>query len=86
MYRAFSSFLLGQLLLESAVRGADTSPVEEPMDEGDAQLPNEDGQVDLSDSPTIARMQSLLSDDRSKEEFEIALETLLDRLEMSLSQ
>ena len=86
VYRAFSSFLLGQLLLESAVRGADTSPVEEPMDEGDAQLPNEDGQVDLSDSPTIARMQSLLSDDRSKEEFEIALETLLDRLEMSLSQ
>ena len=86
VYRAFSSFLLGQLLLESAVRGADTSPVEEPMDEGDAQLPNEDGQVNLSDSPTIARMQSLLSDDRSKEEFEIALETLLDRLEMSLSQ
>ena len=53
---------------------------------GDAQLPNEDGRVDLSDSPTIARMQSLLSDDRSKEEFEIALETLLDRLEMTLSQ
>jgi TetR/AcrR family tetracycline transcriptional repressor len=26
VYRSFSSFLLGQLLLESAVRGADTSP------------------------------------------------------------
>ena len=86
VYRAFSSFLLGQLLLESAVRGADTSPVEEPLDEGGAQLPNEDGQVDLSASPTIARMKPLLSDDQSKEEFEIALETLLDRLEMSLSQ
>jgi len=77
---------LGQLLLESAVRGADTSPVEVAMDEGDAQLPNEDGQVDLSDSPTVERMKSLLSDDRSKEEFEIALETLLDRLELALSQ
>ena len=86
VYRAFSSFLLGGFLLESAVRGADTSPVEVPMDEGDAQLPNEDGQVDLSDSPTVARMKPLLSDDRSKEEFEIALETLLDRLEISLSQ
>jgi len=86
VYRSFSSFLLGQLLLESAVRGADTSPVEEPLDEGDAQLPNQDGQVDLSDSPTVERMRPLLSDDRSKEEFELALETLLDRLEMALSQ
>ena len=33
-YRSFSSFLLGQLLLESAVRGAETGPVEEPLDEG----------------------------------------------------
>jgi TetR/AcrR family tetracycline transcriptional repressor len=86
VYRAFSSFLLGQLLLESAVRGADTSPVEVAMDEGDAQLPNEDGKVDLSGSPTVQRMKGLLSDDQSKQEFEIALETLLDRLEMSLSQ
>ena len=38
-YRAFSSFLLGHLLLESSVRGADTSPVEEPLDEGDAAIP-----------------------------------------------
>jgi hypothetical protein len=56
------------------------------MDEGDAQLPNEDGKVDLSGSPTVQRMKALLSDDQSKQEFEIALETLLDRLEMSLSQ
>jgi hypothetical protein len=31
-------------------------------------------------------MRSMLSDDRSKEEFELALETLLDRLEMAFSQ
>lgn len=85
-YRAFSSFLLGQLLLESAVRGADTSPVGGPIDEGDAQIPNRDGQVDLSGSPTVAELRSMLSEDRSAEEFEVSLETLLDRLEMNLSQ
>ena len=85
-YRAFSSFLLGQLLLESAMRGAETSPVEQPLDEGHAPIPNQDGQVDLSHSPTTARLRSLLSEDRSTEEFEVSLETLLNRLEMDLSQ
>ena len=85
-YRAFSSFLLGNLLLEAAVRGAETSPVEEPLDEGNATVPTRDGQVDLSGQPTVARFQPLLSEDRSAEEFEISLETLLDRLEMEISQ
>ncbi len=85
-YRAFSSFLLGNLLLESAMRGADTSPVEVPLDEGDATVPNADGQVDLSDSPKVAKFRPLLSEDRSADEFEISLETLLDRLEMAFSQ
>ncbi len=85
-YRAFSSFLLGTLLLEAAQHGADTSPVEEPLDEGGAQLPNQDGQLDLSGNPTIARLRPLLSQDRSAEEFELALEALLDRLELDLSQ
>jgi hypothetical protein len=40
----------------------------------------------LSDAPTTQRLQPLLSEDHSAEEFEIGLETLLDRLEMSLSQ
>ena len=85
-YRAFSGFLLGHLLLEAAVRGADTSPVEEPLDEGDASIPESDGQVDLSGSPTVARFRALLSEDKSADEFEISLETLLDRLEMAFSQ
>lgn len=85
-YRSFSSFLLGNLLLESAVRGAETSPVEEPLDEGHASIPERDGRVDLSGSPTVARFRPLLSEDRSDEEFEISLETLLDRMEMTLSQ
>ena len=86
VYRAFSSFLLGNLLLEAAQRGAETSPVKEPLDEGSAQLPNTDGQLDLSGEPVIARFRPLLSEDHSAEEFEVGLETLLDRLELSLSQ
>ena len=86
-YRAFSSFLLGHLLLESAARGADTGPVEEPFDEGGAQIPQRDGRRDLGNStPTTNRLCPLLSEDRSDEEFEVGLETLLDRLEMVLSQ
>lgn len=85
-YRAFSSFLLGHLLLEAAVRGADTAPVEEAFDEGDAQIPNRDGEVDLSASPVTQRMRPLLSEDHSLEEFEIGLETLLDRMELQLTQ
>ncbi len=86
VYRAFTSFLLGSLLLEAAERGAPTSPVEEPLDEGGAQVGNHDADLDLSAQPTIVRCRSLLSEDRSEEEFEIALETLLDRLELDLSQ
>ena len=85
-YRSFTSFLLGQLLLESAMRGAETSPVDVPLDEGNAQISNEDGQVDLRSSSNVARLRPLLSEDRSQEEFETTLETLLDRLELSLSQ
>ncbi len=85
-YRAFSSFLLGQLLLESATRGAETSPVEEPLDEGGAQVPGQDGRVNLDGSPTTARLRPMLSEDHSEAEFEISLEALLDRLEMDIAQ
>jgi AcrR family transcriptional regulator len=85
-YRGFTSFLLGTLLLEVAQRGAESSPIEEPLDEGHAQIPNDDGRLDLSEKTTILRFRHLLSEDRSAEEFEVALETLLDRLELELSQ
>jgi TetR/AcrR family tetracycline transcriptional repressor len=85
-YRAFSSFLLGNLLLEAASRGAKTSPVEVAFDEGDARVANRDGQVDLSDKPETQHLRPLLSEDHSEDEFETALETLLDRLEMTISQ
>jgi TetR/AcrR family tetracycline transcriptional repressor len=85
-YRAFTSFLLGQLLLESAARGAETAPVETPLDEGGASVPTTDAQADTSANPTVVRLRARLSEDRSAEEFEIGLETLLDRLEMALTQ
>lgn len=85
-YRSFTSFLLGHLLLEAATRGAETSPVEEPLDEGSADIANGDQHVDLSGAPIVTRLRPMLSEDHSDEEFEIGLETLLNRLEMELSQ
>ncbi|MCR2764126.1 TetR/AcrR family transcriptional regulator C-terminal domain-containing protein [Microbacterium sp. zg.B48] len=85
-YRSFSSFLLGHLLLESATRGAETGPVEEPLDEGGATIPEGDGQVPLDTAPEVRRLRALLSKDRSDEEFEVSLEALLDRLEREISQ
>jgi TetR/AcrR family tetracycline transcriptional repressor len=85
-YRAFSSFLLGQLLLQSVVRGAEAGPAEEPLDEGGADIPQGDGSMDLDSAPEVRRLRELLSEDRSDEEFEISLEALLDRLDRELSQ
>ena len=85
-YRSFTSFLLGHLLLESAVRGAETSAIEEPLDEGGATVPNQDGRVDLSSNPSVTKFRAKLSEDHSDEEFVTSLETLLDRLEMDMSQ
>jgi TetR/AcrR family tetracycline transcriptional repressor len=85
-YRAFSSFLLGQLLLQSVVRGAEAGPAEEPLDEGGADIPEGDGSMSLEVAPEVLRLRPLLSEDRSDEEFEVALEALLDRLDRELSQ
>lgn len=85
-YRAFSSFLLGQLLLQSVVKGAEAGPAEEPLDEGGAAIPEGDGNVSLDVAPEVQRLRVLLSEDRSDEEFEVSLEALLDRLDRGLSQ
>jgi AcrR family transcriptional regulator len=85
-YRAFSSFLLGQLLLQSVVRGAEAGPAEEPLDEGGADIPQGDGSMSLDIAPEVRRLRTLLSEDRSDEEFEVSLEALLDRLDRDVSQ
>jgi len=74
-YRAFSSFLLGHLLLEVSARGADTSPVEQ-------EDPDKPRTADLSAYPRLVSLEPELSQDHSAEEFEESLENLIDRLDM----
>lgn len=73
-YRAFSSFLLGHLLLEVADKGVPVGPVDDPAG-------SDEGAQDLSTYPTVDRLQDLLSVDATAAEFEEALEHMLDRLE-----
>lgn len=72
-YRGFSSFLLGHLLLEVSAQGADIGPIEQ-VD------PTDPPRTDLSEYPRLESMKSVLSHDHSADEFEEALESLLDRL------
>ena len=73
-YRAFSSFLLGHLLLEVSAQGADTNPIEQ-------EPPDARRTTDLSAYPRLQSLETELSQDRSAEEFEESLENLIDRLE-----
>ena len=85
-YRAFTSFLLGHLLLEASVLGARTGPVDVPLDEGDSDVPNADQAVELKQHPHLQRLESMLSEDHARAEFERALEDLLDRIERTITQ
>ncbi|MET1004478.1 MAG: TetR/AcrR family transcriptional regulator C-terminal domain-containing protein [Propionibacteriaceae bacterium] len=73
VYRAFSSFLLGHLLLEVSAMGVETGPVEEP---------DVEPVHDLSAYPILQRLEPQLSQDHAAGDFEEALETLLDRIAM----
>ena len=70
-YRAFTSFLLGHLLLEVAGLGADLGPLD-VLDDGEGES--------LRDHPTVARLRPGLTQDHAAAEFEESLESLLDRL------
>ncbi|MGW5309502.1 TetR/AcrR family transcriptional regulator [Nocardia thailandica] len=72
-YRSYTTFLLGQLLLEVAGR-APTVPAE----------PDRAGTGQLSDFPNLSRLESKLAEDYSAVEFDESLEALLDRLERTL--
>ncbi|WP_299927054.1 TetR/AcrR family transcriptional regulator C-terminal domain-containing protein [uncultured Nocardioides sp.] len=74
-YRAYTSFLLGHLLLEVAVHGADLGPLDV--------LDDQTGEPGTSGYPTVARLREPLSEDRSAVEFEEALEALLDRMTLT---
>lgn len=72
-YRAFTSFLLGHLLLEVSAHGADVGPLD-VLDDDEPQSPALDGY------PMVRRLQGPLSQDHSAAEFEESLENLLERL------
>ncbi|MDQ6658000.1 MAG: TetR/AcrR family transcriptional regulator C-terminal domain-containing protein [Actinomycetota bacterium] len=73
-YRAFSSFLLGHLLLEVSAQGADIGPIEQAD-------PDAPPRSDLSEYPRLKSLEPELSQDHAVEEFEESLESLLDRME-----
>ncbi len=86
IYRSFTTFLLGHLLLETVNQGATTAPVEEPLDESGAQPTPGDQDLELADFPIVCELRDQLSEDHTRAEFEQGLEALLDRLDLRLSQ
>jgi AcrR family transcriptional regulator len=80
-YRAYSSFLLGHLLLEVSHKGVRIGPEDQP--EG---VPSAATTTDLDEYPTVVRLEPLLSLDESAAEFEEALENLLERLGVVLAE
>jgi TetR/AcrR family tetracycline transcriptional repressor len=86
VYKAFTSFLRGHLLLEVAQRGASTGPPDEPLDEGGAAVPNRDQDASVDDYPTIRRNAARLAEHDADAQFEVALEALLDWMDEELAQ
>jgi AcrR family transcriptional regulator len=79
-YRAYTTFLLGHLLLEVSHRGPMT---DDEDDDGDDETPAAGpSDMGLENYPHLRALESLLDQDESVAEFEEALESLIDRLEM----
>lgn len=74
-YRAYTSFLLGHLLLEAAAHGADITPLDVREEPGEA--PGA-----LAPYPAVRRMARHLAQDHALAEFEEALEDLLERVRL----
>jgi AcrR family transcriptional regulator len=77
VYRAYTTFLLGHLLLEVTHQGVvlTTEDEAEPPDAPDSDA------FGLADYPRLRALESMLDEDETVTEFEEALESLLDRLE-----
>lgn len=78
--------MLGQLLLEVSIVGANSAPAEGPLAQGHVRISYDDDDVDMSGFPHLQRLRTLLSEDRSQEELEISLEQLLDRIGREVSR
>lgn len=82
-YRAYSSFLLGRLLLEVSQRGVGINAEDDAGADSSADdsCSNSRGADDaLAGYPAIVELRPLLSRDETVTEFEEALEVLIDRL------
>ncbi|MEI2777011.1 MAG: TetR/AcrR family transcriptional regulator C-terminal domain-containing protein [Tetrasphaera sp.] len=77
VYKIFAAFLLGHLLLEVSLRGAELVVVDD-LDDGQGQAPVSDL---FADYPTLTRLQGPLAAHDPDAEFGDALEALLERLE-----
>ena len=79
-YRSFTSFLLGQLLLE--VVPLSSPPTVDPDDlENAATITNPSPKLpDLSDYPALAEVEEQLSTDNAEADFNAALADMLDRI------
>jgi TetR/AcrR family tetracycline transcriptional repressor len=84
VYKVFTSFLLGHLLLEVSARGGVPVALEGSTDGGGATGPTSEQSVDLADYPTLVRLEERLRRHDPEGEFEAALEALLDRLDGEL--
>jgi len=73
-YQAFSSFVLGHLLLEVSAQGADIGPVDDPE-------PTTPKTSDLDGSPLLKALKPLLSENQSAEVFESSLDLLITHLQ-----
>jgi hypothetical protein len=71
-YRAFTSFLLGHLLLEVSAHGADIGPLDV--------LEDTEAEPGLHKYPHVSRLRDALAEDQAAVEFEESLENLLDRI------
>jgi AcrR family transcriptional regulator len=76
-YRAFTSFLLGHLLLEVAIHGADLGPLD---------VLEEDTENSLAPYPNVRRLSQPLRENHAGVEFEDSLENLLQRLALVRSE
>lgn len=72
-YKAFTSFLLGHLVLEVSALGIDiASEIDDDAGGGESE--------GLGDYPTLRRLQSMLADDHSDREFDDGLDDLIERI------
>ena len=77
VYRAFSTFLLGHLLLETAVNEPTSPPASEDIEFYESN--------DMSNYPLLRGLEKQLSQEMYADEFEDALEGLIDRIELGRS-